>query len=198
MAVEPACGRSKRAARRSKEDKRADAAALELFDNYDTEHRSGLDVYQIGKYFQREYRLSLYTNDMRKISSNVCFMLKPDKAFPPRVGHQPLHLLQQPRPPPDEPQQHRQCRLLHPRRLHVQAEEVLHCPRGRQALGLGQREGRRHQREECGKDGIQSKYAENVRFQNGDRKLRHLLMVGSKLIEFAGNFTLGLSKRLMT
>ena len=55
---------------------------MELFDSCDTEHRSELDVYQIGKYLQREYRLSLYTNDMQEICSNTCFTLNPDSALP--------------------------------------------------------------------------------------------------------------------
>ena len=41
------------------------------------------------------------------------------------------------------------------------------------------------------KDGLKSKYTENVLVQNGDEKLRHLLIFGLKLIEFAGNFTSG-------
>ena len=51
---------------------------------------------------------------------------------------------------------------------------------------------------ECRKDGLKSTYAENVRVQKGDRKLRHLRMVDAKLIEFAGNFTLRLYKTPMT
>ena len=47
---------------------------------------------------------------------------------------------------------------------------------------------------ECGKDGLKTKYPENARVQKGERKLRHLLMVGAKLIEFVENFTLRLSK----
>ena len=44
---------------------------------------------------------------------------------------------------------------------------------------------------ECQKDGLKSKYAENVRVQKGEGKLRRLLIVWTKLIEFAGNFTCG-------
>ena len=40
--------------------------------------------------------LFFYTKDMQKICSNMCFMLKPDKAFPPRVGHQLLRRRQRP------------------------------------------------------------------------------------------------------
>ena len=55
---------------------------LKLFGSCDTEHRSELDVYQIGKYLQREYRLPLNTNDMQEICSNTYFMLNPDSALP--------------------------------------------------------------------------------------------------------------------
>ena len=51
---------------------------------------------------------------------------------------------------------------------------------------------------ECGKDCLKSKYAEKVRVQKGEWKLRRLLMAGSKPIEFTGNFTPRLSKRLVT
>ena len=47
---------------------------------------------------------------------------------------------------------------------------------------------------ECRKDGLKSKSIENARVRKGEGKLRHVLMVGAKLIEFAGNFTLRLSK----
>ena len=47
---------------------------------------------------------------------------------------------------------------------------------------------------ECRKDGLESKYVENVRVQKGELKLCQLLMAGAKLIEFTGNFTLRLSK----
>ena len=47
---------------------------------------------------------------------------------------------------------------------------------------------------ECRKDGLESKYVENVRVQKGERRLCQLLMAGAKLIGFTGNFTLRLSK----
>ena len=42
---------------------------------------------------------------------------------------------------------------------------------------------------ECRNDGLKSKYVENVRVSKGEWKLRHLVMVGGKLIVFAGNLT---------
>ena len=50
---------------------------------------------------------------------------------------------------------------------------------------------------ECGKDGLKTKYAENVCVQKGDRKLRHLLMVGTKLIELWGTSPCGCPRRLV-
>ena len=41
------------------------------------------------------------------------------------------------------------------------------------------------------KDGLKSEFIDNERVQKGVRKLCHLLMVGAKLIKFAGNFTCG-------
>ena len=43
------------------------------------------------------------------------------------------------------------------------------------------------------KDGLKSKSIEKVRVQKVEGKHRHVLMVGGKLTEFAGNFTLRLS-----
>ena len=44
---------------------------------------------------------------------------------------------------------------------------------------------------ECRKDGLKSKSLENVHVRKCEGKLRNLAMVvGTKLIEFAGNFTL--------
>ena len=51
---------------------------------------------------------------------------------------------------------------------------------------------------ECGKDGVKSKHIENARVRKGEGKPCHVLMVGAKLIEFAGNFTLRLSKAPVT
>ena len=75
-----ACGRGKHTAQQKVNEQKQ--RFLELFDRPETEHRSELDVYQIGKYLQREYRLSLYTNDMQEICSNTCFTLNPDSALP--------------------------------------------------------------------------------------------------------------------
>ena len=44
---------------------------------------------------------------------------------------------------------------------------------------------------ECLKDGIKSKYTENLCVPKGYGKLRHLLMVGVKLTTFTRNFTCG-------
>ena len=48
------------------------------------------------------------------------------------------------------------------------------------------------------KDGLKSKYTENVLVQNGVEKLRHLLIFGLKLTEFAGTFTCVSTRRLVT
>ena len=45
---------------------------------------------------------------------------------------------------------------------------------------------------ECRKDSLKPKSVEKVRVQKVEGKHRHVLMVGAKLIEFAGNFTLWL------
>ena len=51
---------------------------------------------------------------------------------------------------------------------------------------------------ECRKDGLKSKSIEMVRVPKGEWKLRHVLMVGAKLIEFTGNFICGCSRHLVT
>ena len=51
---------------------------------------------------------------------------------------------------------------------------------------------------ECRREGLKSMCNEKVRVQKGDGKLRHVLMVGAKLIEFAGNITCGSTRRLVT
>ena len=51
---------------------------------------------------------------------------------------------------------------------------------------------------ECEKDGLKPKYNEKVCVQKGEWKHRHLVMVGTKLIEFTRNFTLLLNKAPVT
>ena len=51
---------------------------------------------------------------------------------------------------------------------------------------------------ECRDDGLKSKYTENVCIQTGEGKLRQVLMVCSKHIELAGNFTWVCPMRLVT
>ena len=57
-AVEPACGQGERAVRLATEVQEQTHRLPVLFDNV-TEHRSELDVNQIGKYLQREHHLTL-------------------------------------------------------------------------------------------------------------------------------------------
>ena len=52
------------------------------------------------------------------------------------------------------------------------------------------------QREECLKDDLKLKIIENMRVPKGDGMVRHLLMVGAKLIEFAGTSPCVSTRRL--
>ena len=99
---------------------------------------------------------------------------------------------------PDGHQEPHQHLLLPPRRLHCKRKKFHTLLDDYKLDHFGQRECPRPQREECPNDGLQSKSIENVRVQKCQPKHRHLVMVGAKLIEFAGNFTLRLYKALVT
>ena len=55
---------------------------------------------------------------------------------------------------------------------------------------------RDHNAKEYRNDGLKSKSIENVRVQKCDGMVRHLLMVGAKLIEFAGTSPCVSTRRL--
>ena len=121
----------------------------------------------------------------------MCIVLKSDTSFHQRVRLHPLHHRQRPGLPPDEPKNPINVSFLHG---DFMCNRKFSIVLGLQARGLGQRECPRPQREECRKDGLKSKYAEKVRVQKGEWKLRHVLMVGARLIPFTGIFTVRLYK----
>ena len=90
-------------------------------------------------------RLSLHTNNMPKIWSNMCFMLKPDSAPPQAVRHQPLHRQQRPR---YHPKNHKSpVNLFFPHDDLMRKPMKFHSVLDSKARALGHQDGPRPQRE---------------------------------------------------
>ena len=139
-------------------------------------------------------RLSLHTNDMHKICSNMCIMLKSDTTPPNKESVIRLSTASY------NAQGSHPTTLTNSINVFFHHDDIMYTSKRfyivLDVYKLADSDNdnvRDLNANECRDDGLKSKYTEKVRVPNGEGKLDHLLMVGAKHIEFEGNFSLRLS-----
>ena len=143
--------------------------------------------------------LSLYTNDMQKICSNMRFTLKSDTTPPNKESVIRLSTASY------NAQGSHPTTLTNSINVFLHHDDIMYTSK-RFYIVLDVYKLADSDNEnvcdlnanECRDDGLKSKYTEKVRVQTGEGKLRQMLMVGAKHIQFIGTSPCGCPRRLVT